>query len=54
MGLVIANLDSQLAGVAAGDLVDFITVSSAFYPPLQGYHEDAVRRWREAVKERDR
>jgi hypothetical protein len=32
-------------------LVDFVTVTSAFYPQLQAYYEDEAREWLKAVVE---
>ena len=31
------------------DLVDFVTVSSGFYPELQAYYEEEAREWLEAI-----
>jgi hypothetical protein len=49
-GLTSAYRDYNLDGSDAEDLVDFVTVTSDFYPALQAYYEDQARAWLARVK----
>ena len=44
-GLTNAYRNYNLDGCAAEDLVEFVTVTSEFYPPLRAYYEDQARAW---------
>jgi hypothetical protein len=44
-GLTSAYRNYNLDGCDAADLVEFVTVSSPFYPEVQGYYEEEAREW---------
>jgi hypothetical protein len=39
-----------MSGADPTDLIDFVTVSSEFYPDLQSYYRDRALEWAEEVK----
>ena len=44
-GLTSAYRSYNLDGCDAADLVDFVTVSSPFYPELQAYYSEEAQEW---------
>jgi len=44
-GLTSAYRSYNLDGCDAADLVDFVTISSPFYPELQAYYAEEAREW---------